>query len=112
MPSQKRQGSAKAVHDHGVEREGGSDGTPAAAPPPSPPRAPSPPAALNIHDLKDMSIQKLTQMGKDLNVAGANGMRKQDLNFQIPAGRLEPHLGVAEDSDAAVAGGGDGTPAR
>jgi transcription termination factor Rho len=38
---------------------------------------------LNITDLKDMSIQKLTQIAKDLNVAGATGMRKQDLIFQI-----------------------------
>ena len=38
---------------------------------------------LNIGELKDMSIQKLTQVAKDLNVAGATGMRKQDLIFQI-----------------------------
>ena len=44
-----------------------------------PAKAPS----LNINDLKDMSIQKLTQVAKDLNVAGATGMRKQDLIFQI-----------------------------
>ena len=30
-----------------------------------------------------MSIQKLTQVAKDLNVAGATGMRKQELIFQI-----------------------------
>src|ERR1051326_2758866 len=48
------------------------------------PRPPTPPAApLNINDLKDMTIQKLTQVAKDLNVAGATGMRKQDLIFQI-----------------------------
>ena len=38
---------------------------------------------LNIGELKDMSIQKLTQIAKDLNVAGATGMRKQELIFQI-----------------------------
>ena len=38
---------------------------------------------LNITDLKDMSIQKLTQIAKDMNVAGATGMRKQELIFQI-----------------------------
>ena len=31
-------------------------------------------STLNINDLKDMSIQKLTQVAKDLNVAGATGM--------------------------------------
>ncbi len=51
---------------------------------PSPARA-----SLNINDLKDMSIQKLTQIGKDLNVAGATGMRKQDLIFQILKAQTE-----------------------
>ncbi|HEY3157366.1 MAG TPA: Rho termination factor N-terminal domain-containing protein, partial [Vicinamibacterales bacterium] len=46
-------------------------------PPPPQPAAPAPSrTSLNINDLKDMSIQKLTQIGKDLNVAGATGMRK------------------------------------
>ena len=44
---------------------------------------------LNIGELKDMSIQKLTQIAKDLNVAGATGMRKQDLIFQILKAQTE-----------------------
>jgi transcription termination factor Rho len=36
-----------------------------------------------------MSIQKLTQVAKDLNVAGATGMRKQDLIFQILKAQTE-----------------------
>ena len=44
---------------------------------------------LNIGELKDMSIQKLTQVAKDLNVAGATGMRKQDLIFQILKAQTE-----------------------
>src|SRR5436190_23615247 len=60
--------------------------TPAAVPPP--PSTPPQPS-LNINDLKDMSIQKLTQIGKDLNVAGATGMRKQDLIFQILKAQAE-----------------------
>src|SRR5262245_23032596 len=78
---------------------------PAAAVPPSTPAPPgpssSPPPAtevtqeqarpggkrpgqgLNITELKDMSIQKLTQIAKDLAVTGATGMRKQELIFQI-----------------------------
>jgi transcription termination factor Rho len=63
--------------------------TDAAAPvQPSAPQ-PSPRPSLNINDLKDMSIQKLTQIGKDLNVAGATGMRKQDLIFQILKAQAE-----------------------
>ena len=38
---------------------------------------------LNITELKEMSIQKLTQIANDLAVAGATGMRKQELIFQI-----------------------------
>ena len=52
---------------------------------PRPQKAPT----LNINDLKDMSIQKLTQVAKDLNVAGATGMRKQDLIFQILKAQTE-----------------------
>ena len=70
--------------------------------PPNPPASPSgsapngdapqkgkPAPTLNINDLKDMSIQKLTQIAKDLNVAGATGMRKQDLIFQILKAQTE-----------------------
>jgi transcription termination factor Rho len=44
---------------------------------------------LNIAELKEMSIQKLTQIAKDLNVAGATGMRKQELIFQILKAQTE-----------------------
>jgi transcription termination factor Rho len=39
--------------------------------------------------MKDMGIQALTQIGKDLNVEGATGMRKQDLIFQILKAQTE-----------------------
>jgi transcription termination factor Rho len=70
-----------------------------APPAPSPQDAPQQPQqpqqprragqGLNITDLKDMSIQKLTQIAKDLTVAGATGMRKQDLIFQILKAQTE-----------------------
>ncbi|HWW82371.1 MAG TPA: transcription termination factor Rho, partial [Vicinamibacterales bacterium] len=59
----------------------------AAKPGPQPPRRPG--EGLNITDLKDMSIQKLTQIAKDLNVGGATGMRKQELIFQILKAQTE-----------------------
>src|SRR5262245_45924872 len=66
---------------------------PAAATPPPPgspaPPAQQPPASLKITDLKDLSIQKLTQIAKEKNVAGATGMRKQDLIFQILKAQTE-----------------------
>ena len=71
--------------------------TPAAveAPKPQAPKQGGKPAqkrsgnTLNISELKDMSIAKLTQIAKDLNVAGATGMRKQDLIFQILKAQTE-----------------------
>ena len=36
-----------------------------------------------------MSIQKLTQIAKDLAVGGATGMRKQELIFQILKAQTE-----------------------
>jgi transcription termination factor Rho len=64
---------------------------PAAPPPQAQQGQPKPqqPPRLNITDLKDMSIQKLTQIAKDLTVAGATGMRKQDLIFQILKAQTE-----------------------
>jgi transcription termination factor Rho len=44
---------------------------------------------LNINQLKEMSIQNLTQVAKDLEVAGATGMRKQELIFQILKAQTE-----------------------
>src|SRR5215471_6788811 len=44
---------------------------------------------LNITALKDKSIQDLTQIAKELNVAGATGMRKQELIFQILKAQTE-----------------------
>ena len=56
---------------------------PSQPPPPSQPQQASPAQqassrrdGLRITDLKDMSIQKLTQIAKDLSVGGATGMRK------------------------------------
>ena len=56
-----------------------------------PPAKPNRRAAngLNIGELKDMSIAKLTQVAKDLSVAGATGMRKQELIFQILKAQTE-----------------------
>jgi transcription termination factor Rho len=65
------------------------DGTSEASPAEGAPRQQGKGNTLNINDLKDMSIQKLTQVAKDLNVAGATGMRKQDLIFQILKAQTE-----------------------
>jgi len=38
---------------------------------------------LDLVELKDMSIQKLNQIAKDMGIAGAAGLRKQELIFKI-----------------------------
>jgi transcription termination factor Rho len=45
--------------------------------------------ALNIAELKDMNISTLAKVGKDLGVAGATGMRKQELIFKILQAQTE-----------------------
>jgi transcription termination factor Rho len=44
---------------------------------------------LNISELKEMSISKLTQIAKELDIAGATGMRKQELIFKILQAQTE-----------------------
>jgi transcription termination factor Rho len=81
---------ADPMPDQPTPADAGEGQTP--QPPPGPDgstRPAKPVQTLNINDLKDMSIQKLTQVAKDLNVAGATGMRKQDLIFQILKAQTE-----------------------
>src|SRR5215208_6492935 len=43
----------------------------------------------NLADLKEMSISKLTQIAKGMDVPGATGMRKQELIFKVLAAQTE-----------------------
>ena len=45
--------------------------------------------SLNIGELKDMNIAALANVAKDLEVAGATGMRKQELIFKILQAQTE-----------------------
>ena len=65
----KKNSSAKPNHSRGSSKRGGN--------------------TLNISELKEMSISKLSQVAMDLNVAGASGMRKQELIFQILKAQTE-----------------------
>src|SRR3970040_1384701 len=81
-------------HKRNAERASAEPATPPEQPTTDQPQtdAPKPPGrreGLNIAELKEMSIQKLTQIAKDMNVAGATGMRKQDLIFQILKAQTE-----------------------
>jgi transcription termination factor Rho len=89
MPSNhKRHAPARTANDSTTPEAPVTPETPQdpakAAPPPR--RAGE---GLNITDLKDMSIQKLTQIAKDMSVTGATGMRKQELIFQILKAQTE-----------------------
>ncbi|HEX9764462.1 MAG TPA: Rho termination factor N-terminal domain-containing protein, partial [Candidatus Acidoferrales bacterium] len=44
---------------------------------------------MNIADLKGKSISELLKIGRELDIAGASGMRKQDLIFQILRAQAE-----------------------
>ena len=87
MPTNQKRTSARASADTAVSAQ------PDAAPDAAPAEAPKPTRraanGLNIAELKDMSIAKLTQVAKDLSVTGATGMRKQDLIFQILKAQTE-----------------------
>jgi len=83
MPTNQKRTSARAPADTAVAAQ--PDATPAEAAKPAK-RAEQ---GLNIGELKDMSIAKLTQIAKDLKVDGATGMRKQDLIFQILKAQTE-----------------------
>jgi transcription termination factor Rho len=74
-----------AVAPDGPEPNGAAGSPPAEGPAPGS----SGRQGLNIGELKEMNIQRLTQIGKDLNVPGATGMRKQDLIFQILRAQAE-----------------------
>jgi len=45
--------------------------------------------SLEIGELKDMSISRLTQIARDLRIAGATSMRKQELIFKILQAQTE-----------------------
>jgi transcription termination factor Rho len=45
--------------------------------------------ALDLSDLKEMTIQALTTMARELNVEGAAGMKKHDLIFKILQSQTE-----------------------
>ncbi len=44
---------------------------------------------MNIEDIKRLPISELANLAKDLNVAGASGMRRQDLIFAIRQAQAE-----------------------
>jgi transcription termination factor Rho len=91
MPSTPKRPAPARTGNGADAPEAAATPTDASVTPEQPKAAPQPTQGqrLNITDLKDMSIQKLTQIAKDLAVGGATGMRKQDLIFQILKAQTE-----------------------
>jgi transcription termination factor Rho len=55
----------------------------------SAPRQGQPAQSISLSAMKEMSITALTKIGKELEIAGATGMRKQELIFEILRVRAE-----------------------
>jgi transcription termination factor Rho len=89
MATSKRPSTRTAPPPNGPDTAEAAAQTADAAAPAATAAAPARGQGLNIGELKEMSIQKLTQVAKDLNVPGATGMRKQDLIFQILRAQAE-----------------------
>jgi transcription termination factor Rho len=79
------------------DRPASGDAPPAARPPgsaeatagrPQGPQ-PAPAQAISLSAMKEMSITALTKIAKELEIAGATGMRKQELIFEILRVRAE-----------------------
>src|SRR5579884_4384814 len=47
------------------------------------------PMSVTLAELKEKSVGELTKIAKELNIAGASGMRKQELIFQILRAQAE-----------------------
>ena len=72
-----RQGDAPAARQQGQEAPSGKQG------------APPPAQVISLSAMKEMSISALTKIAKELDIAGATGMRKQELIFEILRVRAE-----------------------
>jgi transcription termination factor Rho len=80
------------------DRPASGDAAPAARPPASAEATagrpqggpqPAPAQAISLSAMKEMSITALTKIAKELEIAGATGMRKQELIFEILRVRAE-----------------------
>jgi transcription termination factor Rho len=90
--------TAKPAGNGNVEKGGNGKGGAATATATAPPSAdatgakpaPAQPAqSISLSAMKEMSISALTKIAKELEIAGATGMRKQELIFEILRVRAE-----------------------
>jgi transcription termination factor Rho len=79
--------SAEATTSRPAPAEGGGKPASGEAPPGKQQAAPA--QSISLSAMKEMSISALTKIAKDLDIAGATGMRKQELIFEILRVRAE-----------------------
>jgi transcription termination factor Rho len=87
MPQRTRSRASSANNDNDIEENGGTVAT--AEAPEKDGRDFGSEGFLNLADLKEMSISKLTSIAKGMDVPGATGMRKQELIFKVLAAQTE-----------------------
>jgi transcription termination factor Rho len=75
--------------DRGERAERGERGGAASGDAPAARPQAAPAQAISLSAMKEMSISALTKIAKDLDIAGATGMRKQELIFEILRVRAE-----------------------
>jgi transcription termination factor Rho len=81
--------NAKGQQDAPASRQGQPGQQPAAGDAAGKPGAPPPAQVISLSAMKEMSISALTKIAKELEIAGATGMRKQELIFEILRVRAE-----------------------
>jgi len=81
--------NAKGQQDAPAGRQGQPGQQPAAGDAAGKPGAPPPAQVISLSAMKEMSISALTKIAKELEIAGATGMRKQELIFEILRVRAE-----------------------
>jgi transcription termination factor Rho len=92
-PAKPNGGVATAPPEKSEKKEAPAAAAPApAAAPAAPAQAPAtgaPAQTISLSAMKEMSISALTKIAKELDIAGATGMRKQELIFEILRVRAE-----------------------
>ncbi|MDQ3254203.1 MAG: Rho termination factor N-terminal domain-containing protein, partial [Acidobacteriota bacterium] len=82
-----RSTTATAEDSPDIDADQEMDDAPSSGREPGMPRVTGEP--FNLATLKELSISKLTNIAKELDVPGATGMRKQELIFKVLAAQTE-----------------------
>src|SRR6185295_9322273 len=86
-PPEKPSAQDKAAPDKTTPEKAAQDKPAGETPPGRQQNAPA--QAISLSAMKEMSISALTKIAKELDIAGATGMRKQELIFEILRVRAE-----------------------